>query len=160
MKSSDFLLIIFVKIRVKLIMDILNTTNYGFNFFDLISFAKYFFTSLILIAIYIGAYITVTPHAEIKLIKENNASAAVAFSGSLIGFALPLGIIISHSSSIMGCIVWGLIALIVQVIVFFLVRIPIPKISDRIENGELASGLWLGAASLTGGIINAACMTY
>ena len=46
-----------------------------------------------------------------------------------------------------------------QVVVFFMVRLPVPKISERIEKGEAASGLWLGGASLTGGILNAACMT-
>jgi len=51
------------------------------------------------------------------------------------------------------------IALVVQIAIFFLVRLPIPKISERIEKGETASGLWLGAASLAGGVLNAASMT-
>ena len=45
-------------------------------------------------------------------------------------------------------------------ICFFIARLLIPGIPEKIENGELASGIWLGMASLTGGIINAACMTY
>ena len=110
--------------------------------------------------IYVTIYISVTPHAEIKLIRENNVAAAIAFSGSLVGFALPIAIIIAHSVNILGCAIWGLIAIIIQIIVFFLVRLPVPKISERIENDEISSGIWLGAASLTGGIINAACMTY
>ena len=141
-------------------MDTLQSSIYGFNITDVISFIKYFCTAAVLIGIYIGIYIAITPHAEIKLIRENNSSAAIALSGSLIGFSLPIAIIIAHSSTILSCIVWGIIALMTQVIVFFIARTLIPKISDKIENGELASGLWLGAASLTGGIINAACMTY
>ena len=105
-------------------------------------------------------YIAVTPHAEIKLIKQNNMAAAYAFSGSLIGFSIPLAIVISHSAAIMECVIWGVIALIVQIIIYFLARIPVPELSRRIEDGEISSGLWLAAASLTGGIINAACMTY
>ena len=35
-----------------------------------------------------------------------------------------------------------------------------PGISARIARGETASGLWLGATSLSGGLLNAACMTY
>jgi putative membrane protein len=59
----------------------------------------------------------------------------------------------------MDCAVWGLIAVFVQIVIFFAIRVPVPKISERIEKGELASGLWLGSASLAGGILNAAAMT-
>ncbi len=141
-------------------METLNASVFGFNISDLISFIKYFCTSAVLIAMYIGIYIAITPHAEIKLIRENNSSAAIALSGSLMGFSLPVAIIVAQSSSLLSCLVWGIIALITQIIVFYLARSIVPKISEKIENGEIASGIWLGAASLTGGIIYAACMTY
>ena len=141
-------------------METLSSSIYGFNLSDLTSFVKYFCTAVVLIMAYIGIYITITPHAEIKLIRENNYPAAIAFSGSLIGFSLPIAIIIAHSSTLLSCLIWGIIALTTQILVFYLARTLIPKISDKIENGELSSGIWLGAASLTGGIINAACMTY
>ena len=122
-------------------------------------FLAYLATALVLTLIYVVIYIWVTPHPEIKLIKENNLAASLAFAGSLIGFSLPLASAISSSVALIECVVWGLIAVVVQIAVCYLVRLPIPKISERIENGETASGLWLGAASLTGGILNAACMT-
>ena len=86
-------------------------------------------------------------------------AASLAFAGSLIGFCLPLASAIANSFSLIDCAVWGVIALLVQIGVFYLVRLPVPKISERIEKGEMASGLWLGAASLAGGILNAASMT-
>ena len=98
-------------------------------------------------------------HPEIKLIRENNLAASLAFGGSLIGFSLPLASAIANSVALVDCVVWGLIAIVVQIAIFFLVRLPLPKISERIENGETAAGLWLGAASLAGGILNAASMT-
>ena len=101
----------------------------------------------------------VTPHDEIKLIRENNLAASLASVGSLIGFSLPLASAIANSAALDDCAIWGVIAIVVQVVVFFMVRLPVPKISERIEKGETASGLWLGGASLTGGILNAACMT-
>jgi putative membrane protein len=122
-------------------------------------FLAYLATTLVLTLIYVGIYIWVTPHPEIKLIRENNVSASLAFAGSLVGFSLPLASAIASSVALVECVVWGLIAIVVQILVFYLVRLPIPKISERIERGEMASGLWLGAASLTGGILNAACMT-
>ncbi len=50
--------------------------------------------------------------------------------------------------------------MIVQVIVYFVVRIPVPNLSNRIAAGELAPAIWLGAASLAAGALNAASMTY
>ncbi len=116
-------------------------------------------TAVVLTLIYLVIYMWVTPHQEIKLIRENNMAAALAFAGSLIGFCLPLASAIAQSVALVDCVVWGVVALVVQIAIFFLVRLPVPKISDRIENGETASGLWLGAASLAGGILNAASMT-
>ncbi len=122
-------------------------------------FAAYMATAVVLTLIYVVVYMWVTPHPEIKLIRENNVAASLAFAGSLVGFSLPLASAITNSGALVDTVIWGLIAIVVQISVFFLVRLPIPKISQRIENGEVASGLWLGAASLAGGILNAASMT-
>ena len=122
-------------------------------------FLAYLGTAVVLTLIYMAVYMWVTPHQEIKLIRENNMAASLACAGSLIGFCLPLASAIAHSAALVDCVVWGVIALVVQIIIFFLVRLPIPRISERIEKGETASGLWLGAASLAGGILNAASMT-
>ena len=123
------------------------------------SFLSYFVTAVALTSIYVFVYIWVTPHPEFKLIRENNLAASVAFTGSLIGFSLPLASVIAHSVALTDCVIWGLIAILVQIFIFFLVRLPVPGISERIEKGETSSGLWLGAASLTGGLLNAACMS-
>jgi len=126
---------------------------------DLPWFLAYMGTAVILTLFYIITYIWVTPHPEIKLIRENNLAAALAFGGSLIGFCLPLASSIANSVSIIECAIWGVVAVIIQIIIFYLVCLPIPKISERIEKGEIASGLWLGVTSLAGGLLNAASMT-
>ncbi len=122
-------------------------------------FLAYMATAVVLTLIYLVIYMWVTPHQEIKLIRENNMAAALACAGSLMGFCLPLASAIAQSAALVDVVVWGVVALVVQIAIFFLVRLPVPKISERIEKGETASGLWLGAASLAGGILNAASMT-
>ena len=123
-------------------------------------FLAYVGTAAALTLVYIVLYMWVTPHREITLIRENNLAAAVAFSGSLLGFCLPLANTIAGSIDLLDCVLWGLIALIAQILIYYIARLPVPKISERIENGELASGVWLGSASLAGGLLNAACITY
>ncbi len=122
-------------------------------------FFAYFATAVALTLFYVVVYMWVTPHPEIKLIRENNLAASLAFAGSLIGFSLPLASAIANSVALVDCVVWGLIAIVVQIAVFFLARLPVPRISERIEKGETASGMWLGSASLAGGLLNAASMT-
>ena len=90
-------------------------------------FLAYLGTAAVLTGIYIVVYMWVTPHAEIKLIRENNLAAAVAFAGSLIGFSLPLANTIAGSVSLVDCAIWGLIALVVQILIYFIARIPMPK---------------------------------
>jgi len=131
----------------------------GVSLNELPWFLAYMATAVALTLVYVVIYIWVTPHPEIKLIRDNNVAAALAFGGSLIGFCMPLASAIANSVSLADCALWGLVALIVQIAIFFLVCLPIPKISERIENGEIASGLWLGIASLAGGLLNAASMT-
>ena len=122
-------------------------------------FLAYMATAVVLTLVYLVIYCWVTPHPEITLIRDNNLAASIAFSGSLIGFCMPLASAIANSAALVDFVVWGVIALVIQIAIFYLVRLPIPKISERIENGEIASGLWLGAASLAGGLLNAASMT-
>ncbi len=129
------------------------------NLIELPEFLAFFGVSLLLMIVFVAVYTTVTRHSEIKLIKENSAAAAVAFSGAMIGFALPLASAMISSNTILEMIIWGVVALIVQIVVYLLVRLPMPRISERIEQNEIAAGIWLGAASLTAGILNAASMT-
>ena len=135
-------------------MELMESTN------GLLLFLAYLGTAAALTLAYIVIYMWVTPHPEIALIRQDNLTAAIAFAGSLIGFCLPLANIIAGSVDLVDVALWGGIALVVQIVIYFLARLPMPNISQRIENGELASGLWLGAASLAGGLLNAACMTY
>lgn len=135
-------------------MELVESTN------GLVAFLGYLGTASLITLLYIVVYMWVTPHPEISLIRDNNLAASIAFAGSLIGFCLPLANIIAGSVNLIDVAIWGGIALLVQILIYFFARLPMPNISKRIENGELASGLWLGSASLAGGLLNAACMTY
>ena len=123
-------------------------------------FLAYFATAVVLTGVYVFVYTRLTPHNELALIKENKAAASVAFAGSLIGFVLPLASVIEHSINLMDMALWGLVALIVQALTFFAVRVAMPKISERIADNEMAAGIILGAVSIAAGLLNAASLTY
>ena len=121
-------------------------------------FLAYFSLTLALCAIYILVYTRLTAHDEFTLIRRNCLPAALALGMSLLGFALPLASAVAHSVSIPDCLVWGLVALVVQIGVYWLARLAVPGLSKRIEDGEMAAAVWLGCVSLAGGALNAASM--
>jgi len=121
-------------------------------------FLLYFGIAVVLVALYLFVYALVTAHNEFDLIRQNVLSAAVSLCLSLIGFALPLSSAIVHARGVLDLIVWGLVALAVQIVVYWLVRLLVPNLSERIASGELSSALFLGAASVAAGIVNAAAM--
>jgi putative membrane protein len=123
-------------------------------------FLAYLAVSAVLMLVYIVVYSAITPHNEFGLIRENNMAAAVAFSGSLLGFVIPLSAAVTNSSSLGDCAVWGLVALVVQIAAYLLLRLPVGNLSGRIAEGQMAAGIWLGAGSLAAGMVNAACMSY
>ena len=123
-------------------------------------FVAYLVVSAVLLLVYIVVYSAITPHNEFGLIRENNMAAAVAFSGSLLGFVVPLSAAVTNSSSIGDCAIWGLVALVVQIAAYLLLRLPVSNLSGRIAEGQTAAGIWLGAGSLAAGMVNAACMSY
>jgi putative membrane protein len=126
----------------------------------LADFLIFFVIAVALVALFLGVYTIATAHNEFALIRRNVISAAVALGFSLVGFALPLGSAIVHAQSVFDCLIWGLVALAVQIIAYWLVRLVLPNLSERIAAGEMAAALFLGAASLSAGILNAAAMTY
>lgn len=122
------------------------------------AFLIYFVCASVLVAAYVYVYTWITTYDEFALIGQDKPGAAIALGLSLIGFALPLTSSIAHSDGILDMAIWGVIALIVQVAVYYLARIPVPDLSQRIANGEVAPAIWLGAASIAAGMLNAASM--
>jgi putative membrane protein len=136
-------------------MDIFQQSISGFP-----AFITYFLISIVLLVVFLFIYIRVTPYREIQLIRDGNIAAAVSLSGAMLGFAIPLAHAIAQSVSIPDMLIWGVIALLVQILVYKVVLMVIPSLTTDIPADKAAQGVFLGALSLTTGILNAACMTY
>jgi putative membrane protein len=123
-------------------------------------FLTYLLAALAAEAIFITIYTHVTPYSEMKLIRAGNAAAASSLGGALVGFTLPLASAVAHSVSFVDFAIWAAIALVVQVVAYFIVAAALGGMARRIVDGDIAAGVALGIASLCVGILNAACMTY
>ena len=123
---------------------------------SLLAFSAYFFIGVAMVIIFLFIYSKITP----QLIKNNNTAAALAFSGTLLGYVIPLSSAAINAVSIPDYFAWGGIALVIQLLVFAGVRLYMPALSEKIINHNTAAGMFMGTAALAGGIFNAACMTW
>jgi len=123
-------------------------------------FAIYLAASLVLLALFTAIYIRVTPYAELALIREGNMAAAFSLSGALLGFIVPLASAVRYSVSLADMAIWGLAALVVQILAFVAVKLMVPELTRDIVAGKSAQGFFLGALSLGVGLLDAACMSY
>ena len=123
-------------------------------------FLIYLILALVLLAAFSWLYDKVTPYNEMQLIREGNTAAATSYTGAMIGLALRLASSVAHSVNPLDMVIWGVIALGVQVLVYFLVRRLLPQLNDHIPENKVAPALMLAAMSVAAGIINAACLTY
>jgi putative membrane protein len=126
----------------------------------LIAFFSYFAAAVAYCVVFCLVYTRLTPHREFDLIvNQHNASAAIAFGGGLIGFAIALAGAIHNTQSVIEFLVWGLVALATQLFAFVLARLAHPGLSHAIEQNALAAALWVGAVSIAAGVLSAACMS-
>ena len=122
-------------------------------------FLAYFGAALALAIVFLAAYVWITPHKELALIRDGNGAAAVQLSGVFLGFVIPVAVVIGHSVSIPDMLMWGVVALLVQLATFFVIaRLLFRNIEERIVSGCMACGTFVGGISLGIGILQAACM--
>ncbi len=123
-------------------------------------FLAYLGVSLALLVLFVAIYIRVTPYREIALIRAGNMAASFSLSGALLGFIVPLASAVQHSVGLVDMLIWGVIAMAVQLLTFVAVKLLIPSITLDIPADKGAQGFFLGALSLGVGLLNAACMSY
>lgn len=126
----------------------------------IVAFAGYFGGAVALAVLYLAIYTRLTPHREFDLIvREHNASAAIALGASLLGFVVPLARALAQSTSIVEFVAWGLVALVVQFAAYWAARLSHPDLSQAIEENTLSAAIWLGSVSVAAGLLSAAAMT-
>ena len=135
-------------------------SNFSFqsSLAGIVPFLSYLAVAIVAMGIFIFIYTLATPHSEMKLIKENNEAAGISFGGAVLGFTYPLTVAMTVSDSIYDFMVWAVVAMAVQIVLFLAIRIPFPRLILRIEAGEKAVAFMLAALSIAFGLVNGTCM--
>lgn len=123
-------------------------------------FLLYFVTGVVLLVLAMAVYLRVTPLDELGMIRAGNAPAAIMLGGAMLGFAMPIASSFAHSQNIVDAAVWALVALAVQIGVFFAVaRLLGGAWKAAMERGEVAGATLKASAALAVGLLNAACLS-
>lgn len=128
-----------------------------------IGFISFFLTAIALIIAFLYLYAIVTPYDDYKLIfEDNNIAAALGFGGAIIGVSIPLYSALVNSVSYTDFVIWGVIAILIQLIFALIVTRITGKYSleSKISQGVIPVGILMAFLSISIGLLNAGSMSY
>ena len=119
----------------------------------------HFALTLLMLGLGTVIYVMVTPYHEVELIKHGNVAAAVSFGGVLVGLALPLAANMAGSVNAFDIMVFGAVAIILQLLAYRFTDIVLKGLPERIKSGEVSAAITLVGLKLSISIINAAAVS-
>ena len=122
-------------------------------------FIAHFALTIALLVVGITLYVLITPHREMQLIRAGNTAAAISLGGVLIGLGLPLAVSMANSVTLFDVLVWGVVSLALQLVTFFVIDFLLRGLPKRIEEGQVASAIFLAGAKLAVAMVMAAALT-
>ncbi|MCK9193776.1 MAG: DUF350 domain-containing protein [Nevskia sp.] len=122
------------------------------------AFLQWLGLSLLLAGAFIALYVWITPPHELKLIRGGNVSAAVMVGGTVLGYVLPLASALVHGANLIDFLIWGVIAMLVQLALYLVMRLAYPKLTQDIVEDRVSVAILAAALALATGILNAASM--
>jgi len=127
-----------------------------------LSTLTYIAVASVLLAIGIVLFEITTKSKEMELIRQGKKAAVFAFGGRILGLAIVLYSSITNSVSILDMVIWGAIAIVIQIALFYLADLLIPRLSmtREIDANNEAVGLLLLFLSVSIGLIIAGSLTY
>jgi len=119
----------------------------------------HFAVTVAMLAGAVTAYLWITPYQEIALIRAGNTAAAVALSGAILGLGIPLAFAMAASVNVWDILIWGLLALVLQLLAYRITALLLRDLAARIEKDEIGPALLLVSIQLAVAAINAAAVT-
>ena len=113
---------------------------------------------LVLLIVGIAIYMAVTPFRERELLRQGNAAAATVLGGALVALAIPLAALLATTGALLDILVWGVVALLLQLLTVAVVFQVLRGMRTMIEAGQVAGAIPLVAAQLAIALLNAAAM--
>lgn len=114
--------------------------------------------TLALLVAGVAVYTRITPFNERQLVADGNPAGGLTLAGSIVALAIPLAATLATSTVILDIVLWGLVALILQLVAFAAAALMIRDLRGQIEAGNMASATALVGVQIGVAVINAAAM--
>jgi putative membrane protein len=114
--------------------------------------------TLALLGLGSAIYTAVTPFHEFRLVREGNVAAGISLAGTMLALAIPLAATLATSLVTLDILLWGLVALVVQLLAFLLASHLIPGLRRMIEADNPAAACVLVGVQLAVALLNAGAM--
>ncbi len=111
-----------------------------------------------LLAIGIACYMALTPFHERQLVREGNTAAGIVFMGALVALAIPLAATLATSVVTLDILIWGVVAVVVQLLAFLLTAALFRGLRAMIEADNVGAACVLVGIQLAVALINAGAM--
>ncbi len=122
-------------------------------------FALHFGTTLAMLVGGVLLYMSITPINERRQIAAGNTAAAVSFAAIVLGMAIPLAYCLKASVNTADIVVWGIVSVILQLLAYGIASFVFRDLARRIESGDMAAAIALGATNLGVAALNAAAVS-
>jgi len=118
-----------------------------------------FVVAILLLGVAVAIYTLITPFREHALVMHGNVAAALVFFGAVVALAMPLAAMLAKADLLIDLVIWGIVALLIQLIAFGIACLFLRDLRHQIEAGNVAVAIVLVGGQLAVGLINAAAMS-
>jgi putative membrane protein len=114
--------------------------------------------TLVLLGIGVGCYMAVTPFHEMRLVRAGNTAGGIVLMGAVVALAIPLAATLATSLVTLDILVWGLVAVVLQLLAFLLTAALFRDLRAMIDAGNMAAACVVAGIQIAVALINAGAM--
>jgi putative membrane protein len=120
--------------------------------------ALQFGVTLALLAIGVGCYMVLTPFHEMRLVRQGNVAGGIVLTGAVVALAIPLAATLATSLLTLDILLWGMVAVVLQLLAFGVTAMLFRGLRRMIEDGNAAAAFVVAGIQIAVALINAGAM--
>ncbi|MAT87808.1 MAG: hypothetical protein CL532_04590 [Aestuariivita sp.] len=120
---------------------------------------SHFVVAILILLSGVFIYVKTSAWNDLELIRSGNLSASISLGGAFLSLSIPLSASLTASLSVPSIIIWGVTAVIIQLICDRLASLVIGDLSSRIENNDISAAVFVLGIKLSVAMINSAVIS-
>lgn len=120
---------------------------------------SHFVVAVLILLSGVFIYVKTSAWNDLALIRSGNLSASISLGGAFLSLSIPLSASLTASLSVPSIIIWGVTAVIIQLICDRLASLVIGDLSSRIEKNDISAAVFVLGIKLSVAMINSAVIS-